>query len=126
MVNVDKDVLDYGEYVAQQLRNASAAIKGIGMRSRVRQVNAVSSGPGYYGDNYDGGYYHGGVYYHGGLTMPSFDYQAGLQWQQSQRTQIKTQEKYAGVAAARQIMTDVENATQQVRRQMVDRYNVDF
>jgi hypothetical protein len=127
MVNVDKDVLDYGQYVAQQLRNASAAIKGIGMRSRVRQVNTVAGGgPGYYGDNYDGGYYHGGVYYHGGLTLPSFNYTAGLQWEQKARTQIKTQEKVSGVAAARQIMTDVENATQQVRRAMVDRYNVDF
>jgi hypothetical protein len=126
MVNVDKDVLDYGQYVSQQLRNASAAIKGIGMRSRVRQVNTVTGGPGYYGDNYDGGYYHGGVYYNGGLTLPSFNYQAGLQWQQSQRTRIKTQEKVSGVAAARQIMTDVDNATQQVRRQMVERYNVDF
>jgi hypothetical protein len=126
MVNVDKDVLDYGQYVAQQLRNASAAIKGIGMRSRVRQVNTVSGGPGYYGDNYDGGYYYGGVYYNGGMTLPSFNYQAGLQWQQSQRTRIKSQEKYAGVSAARQIMTDVENATQQVRRQMADRYNADF
>ena len=59
MVNVDSEMLTYGAYVAQQLRNAATAIQGIGIRSRVRQVDAADAGgvtPGYYGGNYNGGY----------------------------------------------------------------------
>jgi len=42
MVNVCDEALDYGSYVSQQLRNAAAAIKGIGVRSRVRQVEGIT------------------------------------------------------------------------------------
>ena len=129
MVNVDDTVLDYGAYVSQQFRNAAAAVQGIGMRSRVRQVQNVNAagGPGWYGANYDGGYYYGGSYYHGynGFARNNA-LQAGLREQQRVRTQVKTEEKVAGVSAARAIMEDVKNATREVRREMAKKYNVDF
>ena len=36
-------MLQYGQYVAQQLRNASMAIKGYGITKRVAEVNADDS-----------------------------------------------------------------------------------
>ena len=43
ILNVDEEMLQYGQYVAQQLRNASMAIKGFGINKRVAEVNADSN-----------------------------------------------------------------------------------
>lgn len=141
MVNVDNDMLDYGAYVAQQFRNAGAAIQGIGVRSRVRQVNAVNSAgsPSYWGPNfggYGGGYYYNGYSWGGANVVGSaavsrvnaFNWaqQEGLRQQQSIRTQVKVQERAIGTSAARQIMKDIDAATAQMRRAMTQKYNVEF
>ena len=129
MLDVDSDMLDYGAYVAQQFRNAGSAIQGIGIRKRVRQVGAVNSTgtPGYYGNNYDGGYYYGGNYYNGSNGYARGNYvQSGLRQQQQVRTQVNTQEKAVGVSAARAIMKEVQNASRQVRREMTEKYHAEF
>jgi len=131
MVNVDSEMLDYGAYVSQQLRNAAAAIQGIGIRSRVRQVDAAQNAggvtPGYYGGNYNGGYAYGGNYYYGGNAFARGNYvQEGLRQQQMARTQVKVQEKAAGTSAARAIIKEISNATAMVRRQMTEKYKVEF
>lgn len=129
MVNVDPAMLDYGAYVSQQFRNAGAAIQGIGVRKRVRQVQSVNSagGPGYYGDNYDGGYYHGDNYYYGANGyMRGNAVQSGLRQQQNIRTQVNVEEKAMGVSAAKAIVSELENATRELRRQMTEKYNVEF
>ena len=139
MVNVDNDMLDYGAYVSQQFRNAGWAIQGIGVQSRVRQVEgntALASG-GY--NNYNGGYAYGGVTYGGygyrggyargggiGSNATGMAQQAGLRAQQRQGTTIRVQEKAKGTSAARAIMKDIENTTAQVRRAMTQKYNVEF
>lgn len=131
MVNVDSEMLDYGAYVAQQLRNAAAAIQGIGIRSRVRQVDAAQQAggvtPAYYGSAYDGGYAYGGNYYYGANAFARGNYvQEGLRQQQMARTQVKVQEKAVGTSAARAIVQDIEQATAMVRRQMTEKYKVEF
>ena len=68
ILNVDTDMLQYGQYVAQQLRNASMAIKGYGINKRVAEVNADQSAApfggvlgqsanDYYASGASGGYY---------------------------------------------------------------------
>ncbi len=150
LVNVDQEMLNYGAYVAQQFRNAGAAIQGIGVRSRVRQVegnNSIASGGwggGY--DNYGGGYNYGGNYYGGWGVTGSYTrgnrvvgygasaagtaiaagQQAGLRAQQRMGTQVRVQEKAKGTSAARAIMKEIDNATAKVRRDMTQKYNVEF
>ncbi len=131
MVNVDKELIQYGTYVAQQLRNASAAIKGIGYRTRVGEVQAAnSSGPGYYGANYDsysGGYYYDGNYYRGGYGYGgAYNFQAGLQAEQKARTQVHAQARVSGAAAARAILQQVLKAEREVRVRMTQKYNEEF
>lgn len=129
MVNVDPEMLDYGSYVAQQFRNAGAAIQGIGVRSRVRQVQNVNAAgaPGYWGASYDGGYYYGGSYYRGGYGYARGNpQQAELRQQQRIRTQVKVEEKAQGTSAARAIAKDIDAATAYMRRQMTQKYNVEF
>jgi hypothetical protein len=132
MVNVDQEMLDYGAYVSQQFRNAGAAIKGIGVRSRVRQVEGVNAAgnpaPGVVGGGYyNGAFYHGDYAYRGYSGYQRANWvQEGLRQQQRVRTQVKVQEKAAGTSAARAIMQDLENETAKVRRKMVEKYNVEF
>ena len=134
MVNVDTDMLDYGAYVAQQFRNAGTAIQGIGVRSRVRQVENVNAagGPGYWGSGYDGGgYYYGGSYYRGGYGYGggyarANAVQSGLRQQQRIRTQVNVQEKAKGTSAACAIIKDIDNASAVVRREMTQKYNAEF
>jgi hypothetical protein len=130
MVNVDSDMLDYGAYVSQQLRNAAVAIQGIGIRSRVRQVEAAQSSggvPSYYGAAYNGSYTYGGNSYYGNNSFARGNYmQEGVRQQFQARTQVKVQEKAAGASAARAILKDIDNANALVRRQMTEKYQVDF
>ena len=68
LLNVDPEMVDYGANVADSLRQASDAIKGIGMRKAVRQAGMPSAGTssaGYGGYGYGGyGYGYGAVALH--------------------------------------------------------------
>jgi hypothetical protein len=135
MLNVDSELLDYGQYVATQFRNASAAIKGIGMRGRVRQVNAVANmpqvQPGYSGYAYGGqrygryGAYGGGGYY-GEYNDPGYALNENLRREQSARTQVRAQEKYAGASSVQAIMAQMKEATSATRRKMTEKYQIEF
>jgi hypothetical protein len=137
MLNVDREMLDYGDYVAQQFRNAGSAIQGIGIRSRVREVNTGGTGaPGYWGSNFDGGYSYGGYYYGGNNVVGAGAaargsyvnnaMKAGILQQQRARTQISAEEKAMGTSAARQIVKDIDQATAYMRRQMTEKFKVEF
>jgi hypothetical protein len=60
------------------------------------------------------------------LPIVNVDDQEGLHQQQQARTQVKVQEKAAGTSAARAIVKDLEAATAQVRRDMAQKYQIDF
>jgi hypothetical protein len=130
MLNVDSELLDYGQYVATQLRNASGAIKGIGMRSRVRQVNAVANmePPVQYAGGVYGGHRYGRYGWYGGYRQGYVGnpIQGSLRQEQSVRTQIRTQERVGGAANARAIMQDLKNTTTEVRRKMTEKYQIEF
>jgi hypothetical protein len=136
LLNVDPDLLNYGQFVAEQLRNASMAIKGIGMRSRVRQVNEVANmeapthswGASWGGSRYGRyGWYGGGGaaggYYQGYLGNPI---QGSLRQQQTIRTQVRAQEKGRGAANVQGIIQNIKNVTGEVRRQMTQKYQIEF
>ncbi len=110
MLHVDPQMLDYGAFVSSQLRDAAMAIKGIGMNTRTRQVNAPLAS----------GY---GSYRMGGLTTswvnPSHE-------SQRERSRIHAEERVAGAKSAREIMQDVENETAKIRRAMSEKYKAEF
>lgn len=120
MLDVDEQMLDFGAYVADQLRNASMAIKGIGIRTRAGEVNAVAGGVtnSYSGYRYGryGGY--GGDYsWTRGMTRGE---------QQSARTQVRANEKAVGAASVQGIRQQIQEATQQIRRAMTEKYRIQF
>jgi hypothetical protein len=120
MLNVDNDMLDYGAFVANQLRQASAAMRGAAITSRMRQVKL----PNFY-KTYVQGEVIGATRWrtHGAYSWTNFEDRAR---KQQARTQVKAEERLKGNAAVLQIFADLENLTAEARRAMTQRYQVQF
>jgi hypothetical protein len=106
MLNVDPDMLDYGGYVAAQLRATSRAIKGIGINTGARTAQT-------YGGGYSGRY---GSY--GGYS--------GYRGANSQRLAVQAEERAAGATSALGTFSQIEGATTDIRRKMTERYKIEF
>lgn len=115
MLNVDPGLLDYGAFVAESLREAEAALRDVGGRSRVRQLNAPAQYRTASRWGSWGGYGYGGV---GWVESPRLEAQ--------NRARIATEERARGARSAREIMQGVANATADVRRQMTEKYQAEF
>jgi hypothetical protein len=120
MLNVDSDMLDYGAFVANQIRQASAALRGAAISSRERQVKL----PNFY-KTYVQGEVIGATRWrtHGAYSWTNFE---DRDRKQQARTQVKAEERLKGNAAMLQIMGDLENLTAEARRAMTQKYNVQF
>ncbi len=125
MLNVDEHMLDYGQYVSFALREASTALKGIGARSRYRQVNMplYSAGGGGGGGSFGYGYGPRGLGWSGSYND---NRTAALQRQGRERTRIRTEEKITGTSKANAIMLEIEKATATVRRTMTEKFKIQF
>ena len=117
MVGVDKDLMDFGGFVADHLRGASDSLKGIGINSGQRTAQVYSSGQAWVSGNYGSGYYgrygnHSGYY----------------EWNpvDSQRRAIRADERAKGSTDARASLRQIEHATGAIRRTMTQRYSVQF
>jgi hypothetical protein len=147
ILNVDEEMLQYGQYVAQQLRNASMAIKGFGISKRVAEVNADSSAAplgGVVGESasayYASGAYSGG-YYGRPLGVP-----AAYGWARQQgpggaaywagrsemrqafaaRTQVDSQLKAGMATSVQGILEQLRESREKVRIDMTKKYQVEF
>lgn len=116
MVNVDKELLDYGAFVSSSLRDGESVLRSVGGRARVRELDDTASYS--YDTNYRGYY---GNYYAG-----MGDVNANARVQAQDRARIRTEERVSGAKSARDIMQDIDAATAMVRRKMIEKYNVEF
>lgn len=97
-LNVDPDALNYGAYVSLELREASAAVKGIGITSAARRSAIYDSGYSYYDRNYT----------------------------DAARRQVNAEARAAGATSAVDIMNEIDKAAGNVRRTMTERYKIEF
>ncbi len=104
-LDVDPVMLEYGGNVSSQLREMAASLQGIGINSAER--NAAIFG----GDTYYSGW--NGYYYSDSDT-------------QGQRRQVRAEEKAAGARSAREIAAKLENDAAAIRRQMTQKYKLQF
>ena len=114
MMNVDPELLDYGAFVSDTMRAASDALKGIAGKTRVRSLGATQYSTVAVGR---AGRWGGWGGYASGVSR--YDTQRA-------RTEISAQERVGGTTDARQIMRELESATTDIRRKMVQKYNVEF
>jgi hypothetical protein len=114
ILNVDSDLVDFGGYVAQQLRNAAAAIQGIGIRTAAGEASIYHQAYGGYNWGRVGLWGRGGSGYY---------YQNNVY---GQRRAIRAQERAQGATNAKAILQEVDNEMAKMRRQMTEKYQVEF
>ncbi len=121
MLDVDPEMLDYGAFVGEQMRQAAGAVRMMGIRTGVRTAEINSSNTGAGSDYYYGGYGYG-RYGNGGITGMKGDLQAVEQ----QRGVVRAQERGSTAASVQEIKAGVIAATSDVRRKMTEKYKVQF
>jgi len=113
LVNVDKELLDFGQYISSNLRNMAAAMRGIGIQSGARTAQVYQQ----VSTSYEAGmsYWGGGASYY-------------TEWRNvdGERRAIRADERAKGATSARGIAGEIENATAKVRVAMSQKYNVEF
>ncbi|ADB16149.1 hypothetical protein Psta_1474 [Pirellula staleyi DSM 6068] len=113
VLNVDPEMLAYGRYTTQRMRDASTALKGIGINSAAMKAQVyqeyTTSGSSY------GGFWGGG-----------YDYT--VQWNNvaGQRRAIGAEQKAQGATTARAIFAEMDNETAKVRQVMSQKYQLEF
>ena len=114
ILDVDEEMLAYGRYTTQRMRDASAALKGIGINSAARGAQVYQqysySGGGYAGYGYGAGYGY------------------NVQWNnvQGQRRAISAQERGQGATTAQAISAEMDNETAKIRQAMTQKYKINF
>ena len=125
ILNVDDTLLDYGRQVSDLLRGGEGALKNVGMRSSVRQ--GMNEGPT--GNYYENDYYGYGAYggYRAGYSSGYYvnPYYANREKGRTDAI-IRGQETTYGAAQVQEMWTEIEKQTATIRREMTQKYNVEF
>jgi len=119
MLGVDPEVLNYGAYVAEGLRQASYGVQTMGIQSGVRQQQIISSGADAYA------YGSVGVGYIGG-TFAVYDPWTDFRNIQQQRRVVRAEETAKAATNAQSIRQQLIQATSVVRRRMTEKYQLQF
>jgi hypothetical protein len=123
IMGVDKDMVDYGQFVVGRLRDAVDAIRGVGIRSGA-QTASVSTGVSGYSDYY---VFDTAVNYaYNVAASPMNAARADVGAAEAQRRAIRATERAQGTTDARAVMRDIDDKTSAIKRQMTERYNIEF
>ena len=127
-LNVDPEVVDYGYYVAQQLRAAASAVRGAGINTGVQTSQAVNDRSSAYGGYGYGGYGYGYGYGYGGYGAPTARnvIRSDLKYESSQRRVIRKTEQGAARMSIEGLRDELIAATNETRRRMTDKYQIQF
>jgi hypothetical protein len=147
LLNVDPEMLDYGKWLAGNLRDASMAVKGIGIQKRPAQQQAAydagggsidfSRSYGGYGYAWGGGTdfsaWGTGATYVASRAAGSSTSAAAFaaakgqaREQQAARVRVRTQLKAKGAATVQEILGQIQTGQAQIRRDMTEKYKVEF
>ena len=122
ILNVDNQLLDYGVFVSDSLRQSETAMKGIGAKSGMasRSWGTTTAHESY------------GVA--GGRTADWGNAYGAYRWSTQEdlaakgqaEAQVRTQERISGNANAHFIMQGIDQATSAIRRTMTQKYKMEF
>jgi hypothetical protein len=109
-LDVDPDLVSYGAYAVGRLRDARDAIQGVGIRSGAGAAGVTSgSVEGYRLFSGDSNY--------AKLEVSSVE---------AERRSIRASERAAGSTDVRAVMRELQDESSRIRRQMTDRYKIEF
>ncbi len=119
IANVDPEMLDWGAWVASSLRDAEAAMKGIGVRSGIRQSNLGNST-----SSYSTGYLAGVTRWGATGTYSTWtgETRDDLRLKSQARARVRTQESIRGNTNANLIMQGLQNSMLDIRRRMTEKF----
>ena len=126
ILNVDNELLDYGVFVADSLRQSETAMKGIGAKSGYRKTQLSNSYATPYYGGYGYGYGYAPVTRAGAAAAGVNAAHANLAYRGQAEAQIRTQERIQGNTNAHFIMQGIDQATSAVRRTMTQKYKMEF
>ena len=112
ILDVDPEMLAYGNYVTSSMRDTSAALKGIGINSAARSAQIPTTYSTGVSTNYSYGW--------GGWSSYSY-YNNG-----SERCAVRQEEKASGATTALGIQAQVEDETAKIRQKMTQKYKINF
>jgi hypothetical protein len=117
ILHVDKDLVDYGHRTVSQLRTCVEAIRGSGIRSGARSAQVTGAG-------YDGyGYAPYAVF---SSVSPATRAEAQVGAVEQQRRAIRAEERGQSSTDVRAIIYQIEEDKSNIRRQMTERYSLEF
>ncbi|MBN1852247.1 MAG: hypothetical protein JW829_05960 [Pirellulales bacterium] len=126
ILNVDPDLVSFGAWTVEQLRNATASIQGVGIRSGAREAqvyNTYSGSASYSGYGTPVRYgWNGYRVYGGGYGTVQWD----VRNVEAERRAIRSQERAQGATEARGIVKQIESEQSKIRRTMSERYKMEF
>ena len=112
MLEVDKDLLDYGANVSELIRGAGVAIKKANMVAGTQKApDRTVTG------NYGYGVGYGGGYAYGAYSINNNDFY---------NQQVTQQAHAAGMTQHVSNLEEVDNLTKSIRRTMTERYKIEF
>jgi hypothetical protein len=121
ILGVDKDLVDYGQFVVYRLRDAVDAIRGVGLRSGAQSAGVTGS---YYSDYY---VFDSAVNYaYNTAASPANVASAQVGAAEAERRAIRQRERAQGSGDARSLMRVITDKTTDIRRQMTERYMIEF
>jgi len=125
ILDVDPELLRYSAFVAQQLRQASLAVKTMGIQSSVRQAQITGTGSG---NDYSGGYRYG-AYGAFGVYGPFSDVQGEhneMKAVGAERRVVRAEEREIMNTNVQDLRQKVIAATADIRRKMTQKYQMEF
>ena len=120
-LNVDPEIVDYGFFVAKQLRTASATVRGANIAIGVNTSQAVNDGAigsGAYGYGYGYGSY--------GVVTPRAAAAAEYTYHNAQRRVIRKTGQGQARMSIDGLRSELISATNDTRRRMTDKYKIQF
>ncbi len=119
ILGVDKELIQYSAFVAQQLRLGSEIVRMKGVRTGMQQSAAITSTPDVYSYGYVNGWYGGRGY---AVYNPRADFRNDM----AVRRNIGKQEEGSARAQEQQIKDQIMAATNDIRLKMTEKYKVEF
>jgi len=128
MLGVDKEMLDYGAFVATQLRVSAGVVRTMGIRTgvRTREITSADLPPDYayaYGGYGYGRYGYGYGYGYSSSTAAQVN---DIKQVEQQRGIVRAQERGDAAASVQEIKAGLIQATADVRRKMTEKYQIQF